>query len=171
MSENSVSIPIPAIDDFEEKVIAACARQLMSSVSYDEDGDERRYRSELGRKIEAAMVETIKEQARGAAPDVARELLDSGVQRTNTWGDAEGPRVKLSTIVADEVRNTLRDGGSGRNGPGVIKQLITSEVERQLRDEFKEAIAEAKAPILELVRAEAAGAIERALRTSLAGLQ
>jgi hypothetical protein len=170
MSENGVTIPLPEIANFEDRIIEAAARQLLSSVSYDEDGDERRYRSELGRKIEAAMVETIREQAREAAPDVARSMLEQGVPRTDRWGDStHGTPMSLRAVIGEEVKaNLVAD--NGHRGPGVLRQIISSEVEKAMRAELAQVVADAKKPVLDAVRKEAAGAIEKALANALKGI-
>lgn len=167
MADSSVSIPLPEIEHFEEKIIAACARQLLTSVSSDEDGNEVRYRSTLGRKIEDAMVAAIKEQAEAAAPIVATEILERGVRRSNDYGDMSGDPVPLKTIVAEHVVKAMSNYGSRR---GIVEEMVRKEVEGQLRGELAQTIADAKAPILEAVRKEAVSAIEKALGNALKGL-
>lgn len=151
---------------FEEAVAAAAARQLLHYYVADEAGDSRRVPTDLERRIRDEVLAKIEEEARAAAPDVVRELLEQGVRRTNTWGDPSGELVSLKTVIAEEVRKELTVS-SGHRADTALSKLLKEEVERELKGELKGAVEEAKAVVVRAVGKEAREALEGALRKSM----
>lgn len=168
MSENGVTIPLPEIENFEDRIIEACARQMLTSRRVVADGDEVSYRSQLGQKIEKAMVEKIEEQAREFAPVIAAEILERGVSSVDQWGDATGHMRSLKSIVADAVLASMKQYGSRKDELG---KMVKAEIQAQVEAQMKDAVAAASAPIMEAVRDEAQGFLRRALEKALATAQ
>lgn len=162
----ALTIDLPA-DEFQEQVVAQAARQMLQRYVYDEDGNQGVTSSELARRIENTIADAIREQARKAAPKVAEEVLERGTQKTNNWGDPDGPKVPLSTVIAEEVYRHLRDGQTGRSGPGVLELMLKREVERALREELHEALDEARAKVVAAVKDEATKALAKAIDDTL----
>lgn len=165
-----VAIPIPVIEGFEEKVVYEAARQMLRRLTpgYDGADYENEVDTPLARRIETHVVEEIKQQAREAAPVVALQLLEDGVRLVNRYGDTTGDRVSFKTIVADEIVKELRAYGN-RKAEGIFHKIIKEEIEVKFRAEVAGVISEAKAPIVEALRAQVEDLFESALRRALDG--
>jgi hypothetical protein len=162
----SVAIEVPAIEDFEAKIIAQVAHDLLYTWSMG-DGEQAEgytYPSELGRRIKEEMVEAIKEQAREFAPVVAAEILERGVPVVDRYGDATGRTKTLKSMVADEVVASMKQYGSRKDELG---KMVRAEISAQVEAQMKGAVSAATAPIMEAVRDECAAFLQRALAKAI----
>jgi hypothetical protein len=167
-----IEIELPVIEDFEAKVVAAAVDRLMYSTVAGDGESEYGYRveTELQRNVREQMLEVVKEQARAAAPGIAEAILQGEVTITDRYGYSTNKMMTVAELIADTIKNALRDGSTGRTGQGVLKDFIAQEVHKQFRGELAAVLEEAKAPVLEAVRAEAVRVIEGAMQNALAAV-
>lgn len=163
----SVDVPAMSAEQFQDAVIKAAARQLLQHYSYDEDGDPHTVPTALERRLREHMTTVLEAQAAKFAPIVAQSILDEGVPSVNSWGDATGPMRPLKTVIAEKVRSELYNGNTGKRGGGVLDQLISAEVQKQLRKDLQEVVAQARQPIIDAMREEATGVFERAMKKAV----
>lgn len=169
---NGVTIPLPEIENFEDRVVEACARHLLYSTVIGDGEQEGGYtiQTELQRKVRDEMLEVVREQAREAAPDVVRAMLEEGVPRTDRYGDPlfgrSGEMMSLRSVIAETIRQEVRHS-SGRSGEGVISLIIREEVQKSLRGEMVSELNAAKIVVLEALREESAKVMELALSNAM----
>lgn len=161
---NGVTIPLPEIENFEDRVVEACARHLLYSTVIG-DGEQ-----EGGYTIQTELQRKVREQAREAAPDVVRAMLEEGVPRTDRYGDPlfgrSGEMMSLRSVIAETIRQEVRHS-SGRSGEGVISLIIREEVQKSLRGEMVSELNAAKIVVLEALREESAKVMELALSNAM----
>lgn len=151
-----------------DRIVEAAARQALRTLTAPgPEGEQSEVPTDLGRRIEDTIRDEIREQAAAAAPKVAEQILDEGVQRVDRWGSATGEPTPLRNIVAEQVRATLADGQTGQRGPGVLALMIEREVSQQVRGELQGALDEAKAKVAAAVGAEAVTALKEAIGRSM----
>lgn len=69
---NSVTIDLPEGEDLTERIVSEAARQALRMLTAaGPDGEQSEVPTALGRRIEEVVTETIREEARAAAPKVA----------------------------------------------------------------------------------------------------
>lgn len=155
----------------EDAIIQAAANRVLETRVAGDGESEDGYvvPTHLARRLEEIITAEIREQATRAAPIVAEEILNQGVRRTDTWGDARGEPVPLKTVIAEQVKKELTHR-SGSRGEGVLQKMITDTVQRELSGELKKTLDEAKAEVLKVVRDESSkifqSAMAKALKTS-----
>lgn len=163
-----ITIDVPEIEDFEQKILDAVVHKLLytHSIGDGENGDAGyTYASSLSNRLREDMKKVIEEQAREACPVVAAEILDQGVWRTDQWGDRSGSGpLPLKTLVAEEIQKSMTGYGSRRDELG---KLAREEIAAQVQAQMKGALAEVTGPILEQLRAEATAVFIRALQKSM----
>lgn len=152
--------------EFGELLLGACARQMLSRYVADEDGHACEVPSNLARRIESAVVDEIRSQAREVVPEIVERVLATGVVRTDAFGYGRGETRSVADVIAEQVKDGLVHS-SGRRGPSVLEQMIRDEVDRAFKEELHQTIEAAKAPVLAAVREKAAGVFEEALRAAL----
>ena len=163
---SSIKVNLPK-EEFLDRVVQEAARQLLVTHGADPYGEPYEGESPLARRIEQEVLSVIQAQARELTPQIAEKVIERGVQRTNTWGDPSGSLAPLSTVIAEEVARTLRDSESGRTGPGAISKIISREVEKQLNNELKAALDEAKQKVMQAVSDRATAALQQAIKETL----
>ncbi len=159
-------------DRLEGRVIEEAARQLLQTWR-TEDGEEFTVPSKLANKIQEAVVDTIRGEARAIAPKVAEDVLAEGVQKTGTYGEPRGEKVPVRAIVADEVVKQLARGNGGvySRDAGVLEQIVEREVRKVIREELQESLDEAKNLVATAVGAEAQKALAVSLAKGIPGLK
>lgn len=162
MSATEVAIALPDQDEFADRVVLSAAEQLLSRYTLDDEGAEIRVSTELSRKLHQEIDAAIREQAREAAPIVAQQILEEGIQQSDTWGEPRGGVKPLKVVVAEEVKKNLTHS-SGKRGEGVLDRLIREEVHRQIKAELQDALNEAKKVVTEAVTHEATEALRDVL--------
>lgn len=172
---STITVNLPEGDHLIEQIVSEAARQALKTLTAPgPEGEQSEVPTALGRRIEEVITETIREEAKAAAPKVAKTILAEGVQQTTTYGSARGEKKSVRDLVAEEVVKQLtRSSGSGRigNESSVIEQMIGREVEKQIRGELQGALDEAKKAIVEAVGTEATKALTDALTKALPGVR
>lgn len=167
---NGITIAVPEIEDFEQKIIHEVARQLLWTTSAG-DGEREggyTYESQLGQRIKKAMIERIEEQAREACPIVAAEILEQGVNRVDRYGDRTGQMVSLKTLVAEEIQKSMTGFSGSRKDE--LGKLAVATIHEEVTSQMKEALAAVTRPVLEELQRSAAAAFVDALQKALPNL-
>ena len=164
--DTSIRVSLPK-EEFLSQVVQEAARQLLTTHGADPYGEPYEGQSPLARRIEEEVTSVIRAQARELTPQIAEKVIEQGVQRTNNWGDPQGTIVPLSTVIAEEITRTLRDGESGRTGQGAVSKIISREVEKQINNELKAALDEAKQKVMQAVTDRATAALQQAIKETL----
>lgn len=163
---NVVNIALPDSEAMADRVAEEAAKQLLTEWGTDPDGDEYTVRSQLAQRIEAAVVDTIKAQASELVPQIAKDVLDRGVQPTDSYGFTTSREPKsVGQVIAETVIADLsvsRGTSFGRNR-SLLEEMIHKEVEQALRTELKEAMDNAKRIVAEAVTESATKALREAV--------
>lgn len=164
----TLEVTLPDKEEFADRVVAEAARQMLQTYrTIDEDGNQALGESALARRIEAAVVGTIHEQAAALTPAIAEKVLAEGVQTTDSYGYGEGAKRPLGAVIAERVEKTLNGTRYGSTSKGLIEEIISKEVDRQLRNELSGAVADAKRKVMKAVSDEATNALRQAIEKSL----
>lgn len=135
-----------------EMVVAGIVERLVADMKRDATD----YRDAVREAREAA-----REAVTNEAGALVKKALTEGVQRTNTWGEAQGEKVTLRDLILDEIRKYLdekppRPGYSERERPGGFAELLRHEVTAGMQKELAEEIKAARAQVAAKVRERAA---------------
>lgn len=153
-------------EDLQQQVIEAAARQMLTNWTMGDGERDEGYTvpSALRRSLEDAIREEVREQAAVAARGLVEKLLARKVRLTDSWGYDSGEK-PVEEIVLDRLKAAVQ---SNRNGKSVLQEIIHEQVTGRLRAELTAVVEEARQPILDAMRAEATGLLERALRKAVA---
>jgi hypothetical protein len=127
---------------------------------------------EVRRDIRTEVVKAVSPAIKAEVTAVVREALAGTVQRTNSWGQAEGEPATLRDLILAEVTAWLgekppRSGYNDREREGGFRALLRHEVTEALRNDLRETITAARADVAAKVRdsaAEIIGSVVKAQR-------
>ena len=149
-------------DEFLDQVLDRAAAQLLMRYAPSDD----RGNEQLGQRIERAVVDEIREQARVAAPGIVAKILEQKVVQSDLYGVRVGEPKAIGEVIADQVKRTLQHP-SGSRGDGVLDRLIREEVDRALARELKGALDEAKGIVFAKLTTNVATELRKALSASI----
>lgn len=145
-----------------DTIVEAAARQLLEGIDKD-------VKRGLRDRVSAVRNEVIRE----AVKPVIDEALQEPLQRTNSFGEPVGQETTLRELIIEETRKQWQqannNSGGVRRRETYIEKVVREEIEKTFAAELKVTIDEAKAGVLEAVRAKGAQVlaetIQRAART------
>ena len=167
MTSQTIEVELGDREALADRVVAEAARQLLTQVGVSPDGDVYESQSSLARRVEAAVVDVIHEQAAALTPQIAQKVLAEGVQTTDGYGYAQGAKRPLGAVIAERVEQTLNGSRYGSTSKGLIEGLIKDEVERKLKGELAATLDEAKRKVMRAVSDEATNALRHAIEKAL----
>lgn len=120
----------------------------------------------LKQKVMDVRNEEIREQIR---PIVAA-AIEGNVQKTNEWGQPVGQATTLHALIVKEVNDYLKrkvSDGYRSSNQTVIEKFVQDAVDKVVKTELAEAIAEEKTKVVAAVRAKAADLIAEAVKQGI----
>lgn len=134
-----------------EAVAREIAGELMKDESYPG----------LRQKVLSLREEEIREQLR----PIVTGALEAPVQKTNSFGEPAGEPASLTSLIVKEAQSYLtRRADSYGTGQTIVQKFITEAVDRALKKELAEVVADEKAKVVAAVRAKAAELIATAVK-------
>lgn len=111
------------------------------------------------------------EEIRAHVTELLKDALTGDLRRTNTYGEPHGEPTTLRTLISEEARRALTALTDNYRGPRetVVGKLVREEVERALKTELVEAIADEKTKVVAAVRAKAGQLIAEAVTKGVGG--
>jgi hypothetical protein len=147
----------------EQVVIDHAADMLLARLVRDRDVYPR-----LTEQVASIRADLIRERL---TPLVEAELARP-IQRTDSYGNAQGPSTTLTALVLDEVRSLVshkRQDTYGAKAPSLLEKIVSEEVGRVFTQEVTEVIKAEKAKAIAAVHASAATIIADAIKRGLGG--
>jgi hypothetical protein len=147
----------------EQVVIDHAADSLLARLVRDRDVYPR-----LTEQVTSIRADLIRERL---TPLVETELARP-IQRTDTYGNAQGPSTTLTELVLAEVKALItpaRKGGYGAPDPTLLEKIVKEEVGRAFTQEVTAVIQAEKAKAVAAVHASAATIIADAIKRGIGG--
>lgn len=155
-------------DELQQRVVSTIADAMLHDKSWDEDGNEGRYRSAFRDKLAKEIQGRIDEAVKGLTEEVVGEALPDLVKqmifkRTNRYGERNAEDVPFCEYIAGLVETYLmetvrEDGKSGDSyGDNSKKQariawLVDARLKSDTNAAVKRALGDANKGIAELLK-------------------
>lgn len=124
-------------------------------------------RDESYRPLQQRVLELRDAEIREQVKPVVAEAVAASVQPTNSYGQPTGAPVTLTDVIVKEAREFLAKRGDYGRGPTLVQTIVATEVDKAIRKELAEAIADEKAKVVAAVRAKAAELIADAVKQGI----
>lgn len=173
-------------EELTNRVVGKCVEELLTGVSFDEEGDEWRSKSTLARKLD----ERIKQHIDAAVctlaekhvlPKVSEYIEGLTLQTTNQWGERRGQPVSFIEYMTQRADAYMReevnfDGKSkaetGDNyGFKVSGTRVASLIHKHLHYSIETAMKQALANANSSIALGLEGAVKAALENATAALK
>ncbi len=101
-------------DTLIDQIVNKCVEQLMTDVSFDEDGEEWRSRSRLAKQLDDRIKRQIDETVNALAerhilPNVAAYIENLTLQTTNQWGEKKGQKVTFIEYLTKRAEDYMQE--------------------------------------------------------------
>jgi len=101
-------------DTLIDRIVDKCVEQLMTDVSFDEDGEEWRSRSRLAKQLDYRIKRQIDETVNALAerhilPNVAAYIENLTLQTTNQWGEKKGQKVTFIEYLTQRAEDYMQE--------------------------------------------------------------
>jgi hypothetical protein len=163
-----------------DRIVDKCVAELMTDVSFDEDGDEWRGKSSLARKLDARIQRQI-DMAVGTMadkyvlPNVSAYIEGLTLTATNQWGEAKGQKLTFIEYLTQRADAYMRedvdfqgrekkacDSYSWKASGTRVAYMVNQHLHYSIETAMKQALATANASIV--------GGLEQAMKTSLSNV-
>lgn len=121
-------------------------------------------RDEGYRTLKQQVLDRRDEEVREQVKPVVAAAIAASVQPTNTFGQPIGDPVSLTDLIVKEAREALTKRADYGRGPTLLEKVVAEAVDKAIRKELTDVIAEEKAKVVAAVRAKAAELIATAVK-------
>lgn len=136
----------------------AVAVEIAKKLEQERDGWQS-----LTQRIAAERATQVQEQVKA----VVAAAIVAEVQPTNGYGQPTGTPTSLTDLIMEAVGKALHKRTDYDRRPTLLQKVIAEEVEKALKKELTDAIADEKAKVVAAVRAKAAELIATAVKEGI----
>lgn len=163
-------------DALAERLVDRLAETVLTSVSYDEDGDEFRGKNALSRKLEALVQQRIDQSVNEIAekhllPRVAEMVENVTFQQTNEWGEAKKPPLTFREYLVTQAERWMSEPvdyeGKPKGRDSFGWHASNTRVAHMVHQHLDHHIHTAMAAALKDANSKIAGGIEAAVKMQL----
>lgn len=133
------------------------AGQLLADDSY----------KSLRQRVVEERADEITKQARKHVEEILAEAIATPVQRTNGYGSPVGGPVTVTELIVAEAREVLSKRSDYGRGQTYVDKVVAEMVDKAMKKELAETIADEKAKVVAAVRAKAADLIATAVKEGI----
>ena len=152
-------------DELINRIVDKCAEELMTDVSFDEDGAEWRAKSKLARQLDDRIKRQIDETISALAekhilPNVAEYVESLTLQETNRWGEKTGKKLTFIEYLTQRAEAYMtekvnfegksKDEAGGFSWAGTqtrITHLVNKHLHYSIETAMKQALSVANSAI------------------------
>jgi len=164
-------------DELIYKIVERCAEGVLSSISWDEDGEETRRSSDVERRLKALCQSTIDEKVKAIAdahvlPMIKDRIENLTLQETNKWGEKTGTPVTFIEYLVKRADAYLiepvnYDGKSKEEVGGYSFSGAQSRITHMVHKHLHYSIETAMKNALSQVNAALSGGIQATVKTKI----
>lgn len=101
-------------EELTNRIVDKCVEQLMTDVSFDEDGDEWRSRSAIAKQLDARIKKQIDDTVSALAekyilPNVSTYIENLTLQTTNQWGEKKGQKLTFIEYLTQRAEDYMQE--------------------------------------------------------------
>jgi hypothetical protein len=99
-------------EELVNRIVDKISKDMMTSISFDEDDGEYRSKSDIAKKLDALIKQTVDEKVASLAekhvlPNVNTYIENLTLQATNKWGEKTGQKMTFIEYLTKQAENYL----------------------------------------------------------------